>query len=243
MASNLAYGPQIVMDSLLLNIDGAVSATKELAKGRTITPNGISAANYTPSSAGATAKAFVFPSGGTAHPTIPFSSDWNIRGDISCDFIACKETDTGRQSIWAQIEDASPWEGLGLVSMSHDGNGKFAVWGGNYDVNSNYTWWDSTITLATNKWYYIAWTWAGTTQKVYARTIGDTSFTTDSTTSFGEHNGGTSDDTFDIGDNGTGGSASHILDGAIASLRIYTKILSEEEINQNFNAQRSRFGL
>lgn len=243
MASNLAYGPQIVMDSLLLNIDGAVSATKELAKGRTIIPNGISAANYTPSSAGATAKAFVFPNGGTARPSIPFSNDWNIRGDISCDFIACKETDTGRQSIWGQIENQNPWEGFGLVSMSHDGNGKFAVWGGNFDVNASYAWWDSTITLATNKWYYIAWTWAGTTQKVYARTIGDTSFTTDSTTSFGEHNGGTSDDTFDIGDNATGGGESNILDGAIASLRIYTKRLTVAEINQNFNAQRSRFGL
>ena len=69
------YNPRIVTDGLLLNIDGAVSATEELAKGRTITPNGISAANYTPSSAGATAKAFVFPNGGTAFPTIPYSSD------------------------------------------------------------------------------------------------------------------------------------------------------------------------
>ena len=234
--------PRIVTDGLLLNIDGAVSATEELAKGRTITPNGISAANYTPSSAGATAKAFVFPNGGTAFPTIPYSSDWDIRGDISCDFIACKETDTGRQSIWGQIENNNPWEGFGLVSMSLDGNGQFAVWGGNYDVSTSFSWWSSGITLATNKWYYIAWTWAGTTQKAYARTIGDSSFTTATTTSFGEHNGGTSNDTFDIGDNGTGGSAGHILDGAIACLRIYTKALSEEEINKNFNAHKSRFG-
>ena len=239
----MAYhnNPRIVTDGLLLCIDGAVSNTRELAKQRTITPNGISIGDYTPSSAGATAKAFIFSSGGSVRPTIPYSSDWDIRGDISCDFIACKETDTGRQSIWSQIEDATPWEGLGLVSMSHDSNGKFAVWGGNYD--NGYGWWDSNITLATNKWYYIAWTWQGTTQKVYARTIGDSSFTTDSTTSYGSHNGGTSDDTFDIGDNGTGASSGHILDGAIASLRIYTKALSEEEINQNFNAHRSRFGL
>ena len=240
----LVNNPKIVTDGLLLNIDGAVSATEELAKGRTITPNGISAADYTPSSAGTTAKAFVFPNGGSAYPTIPYSSDWDIRGDISCDFVACKENDSNRQPIWGQLEDASPWEGFGLVIMSHDGNGKLAVWGGNYDVSTSFGWWDSTITLATNKWYYIAWTWAGTTQKVYVRTIGDSSFTTDTTTSFGEHNGGTSNDTFDIGYNATGGSNSNFtLDGAIACLRIYTKKLSEEEINQNFNAQRSRFGL
>ena len=239
----LHRGPNIVTDGLLLAIDAIASDTKELAGGRVITPNGISVGDYTPSSAGRTAKAFIFPVGGTAHPTLAYTSDWDIRGDISCDFVACIETVSNRQSVWSQIEDATPWEGLGLISMSRDSLGKFSVWGGNYDISTSYGWWDSSVTIATNKWYYIAWTWQDSTQTVYARTIGDTSFTTDSTTSYGQHNGGSSNDTFDLGDNGTEGGHAHIIDGGLAFLRIYTKALSEEQISQNFNASRSRFGL
>jgi|19_taG_2_1085344.scaffolds.fasta_scaffold24955_2 hypothetical protein len=239
------YSPEIVTDSLLLCIDANGSGTKEFAKGRTITPNGISVGDYTPSSAGRTAKAFVFPSGGTARPTLAYTSDWDVRGNMSWDFVACKETDANRQAVWSQIEDAGPWEGLGNVSMSHDSNGELAIWGGNYDISTAYGWWDTGITLATDKWYYCAGTWESTAEKqiVYARTVGDSSFTMASTTSYGPHTGGSSNDVLELGDNGTGGGATHIIDGGVAFVRIYTRVLSYEEILQNFNAQRTRFGL
>jgi len=41
-----------------------------------------------------------------------------------------------------------------------------------------------------------------------------------------------------------GGSISgYWFDGKIATLRVYDRALSTKEISQNFNAQRSRFGI
>jgi len=42
---------------------------------------------------------------------------------------------------------------------------------------------------------------------------------------------------------GRTGSSVYYLDGNIYNVKIYDRVLSSEEILQNYNAQKSRFGL
>ena len=246
-----ANGPRIVTDGLVLHLDAANSKTIngfDLAGSKSVSFNTISIGNYTPTGAGNTSKAFIFPNSGTKYPTISDSNDFDFRGEISWDFVACKTSSTGRQSVWSQINTVSPWNGMGVVSMSRDSNGQLAWWGGNY--NQDYTgsgpWWDTGISLDINKWYYCAGTWSSLNRKVYARTIGSSSFATalTGTSSLGYFNGSAASNTFRLGDNGTETAlAGHILDGAISFVRIYNRQLSDIEIEQNYNALKGRYGL
>jgi hypothetical protein len=205
--------------------------------------NNISVADYTPSVAGKTAKAFVFPNGGLNFPTMPDSSIWDFRNTISFDCVACKENSSGRQSIWAQINTSNPWNGMGLVNYSLDSNGNVGWWGGNYTGSAN-SWWNSGLAADINEWVWVGGTWSGTTRKLFMREIGDTSFQTATTTSYGSFTGSTASNTFVLGDNGTGGGvASNILDGAIALVRIWTVALTDDEMYECFENVRSRFGL
>lgn len=245
-------GPSIVRDGLVLCLDakdpnfysGSGSTATELVSERVVTLNSIPIQNYTPSSAGTTAKAMVFSSGGTNQPTIPDSTDFDFRGSISWDFVACRETSSsGRQTVWSQINSSNPWNGLGIVTMGIDSTKTLHWWGGNYN-GSSFAWWNSGVSVPENKWCYCAGTWSGTTRKVYVRTIGDTSFSTATTTTMGSHNGATSNQTFMIGNESPySGNAYGIIDGAISFLKIYNRALSDTEILQNYETHKNRFGL
>ncbi len=251
------YSPRIVTDGLVFCLDAAndrcytgnTSTSFDLAEGRPLTLNTVPAQIYTPNNPSLPARAFYFANAGTKFITAADSTDWDFRGEISWDFVACQENITHRNSIVGQIEPLDPWEGLGLWTMSHDGNGQLAWWGGNYDISTGYGWWDTGISLGTNKWYYCAGTWASAapthgTRKVYVRGVGDSSMTTATEASMGSFNGGVSANTFRIGDNGTDAAdATKIIDGAIAIARVYNRKLSDAEIDQNYIATKGRFGL
>lgn len=148
------YSPKVVTDGLVLTLDasnpkcmvnGASTAT-DLAGKYTLqglSGTGLSVVKYTPSDAGNPAVGAVdFTNDGTTYPYIDDQGQFDFRSEISWMCIACKETDSTRQSIWSAIEDVSPWDGAGLISYSHDNNGKLAWWSGN-----NYGgWWDTSIT-------------------------------------------------------------------------------------------------
>lgn len=84
--------------------------------------------------------------------------------------------------------------------------------------------------LAINTWYYIVGTWDGTTSRLYRNAV-------------------------QLGTNVPGGildggnltysvsSSSESLNGNIAEVTIYNRALTAQEIQQNFNATRERFGL
>ena len=203
----------------------------------------LSIGSYQPSGGGPSARAAIFPSGQGNYPFINDEGQYDFRGEISWMTVACKETDSSRQSIWAALEDPSPWDGAGLISYSHDSNGKLAWWSG----NSYGGWWDTSITTPVNKWVWAAGTWTGTTQKVWSK-WSDSTMQTDSRTGHSFNNPTDQSNVFCFGDNGTsgddgGGGASHIIDGAISYCVIWKKALSEKEIMQNFTSIKDRFGL
>ncbi len=250
------YNANAVKDGMVLCLDAGnaktypgsgtsfYSANKQAIVGAL---NGISVANYTPASGGLQAKAFVFTSGGTAFPTIAYSSSlFGFRNNISWDCVVCKESNTGRQSVFAQIGTISPWNGMGLVSVSHDSNGQLAWWGGNY-VTSGGDWWDTGLSPAINKWVYIAGTWSSTTQTVYLRGHGDSSMSSAVSTTLGPFTGTDVNNSFRLGENGDGtvgaGTAANIIDGAVVLVRVWSVALSSTQVNQNFNSIRGRFGL
>ena len=91
--------------------------------------------------------------------------------------------------------------------------------------------------LNTNQWYYIAGTWnSDRTYKVYRN--GSLMRTGTQT-----GNGWNSDSTvnFDIG--GEANNNFRYFNGRIARTQVYNRTLSDVEILQNYNAQKSRFGL
>jgi hypothetical protein len=249
-------GPNITNDSsLVLLIDAAnVKSMKsgdstglDLAGRQTL--NGInlsslSITNYTPSDSGNPSTAAVdFANDGSNFPYMTDSGQFDFRNEISWVCVACKETNSDRQSIWSAIEDVSPWDGAGLVSYSRDNNGKLAWWSG----SSYGSWWDTNITLPTNKWIWAAGRWSSNTQKVWAKWDG-VSIQTDSRTNSYFQNPTDQTNNFTLGDNGTDGDDgtgpnSRIIDGAIAYVAIWSKALSDDEVLQNYNAIKSRFGL
>jgi len=198
--------------------------------------NGINVSNYSPSSGGNTAKALIYPSGNTTtYATLPDSTIYDTRGAWSWDFVAAKITNTGRATVFSQINNSSPWNGLGVISISHDSNGQLAWW----LANSNSTWWDTGISVALNKWVYCAGTWSGNSLKVYYRTVGSSSFSTATYTSAATHNGGASNQTFKVGSE----ASVDPIDGAVSMIRVWGQALTDDEVTTNFNSIKNVYGL
>jgi hypothetical protein len=94
-------------------------------------------------------------------------------------------------------------------------------------------------TLTTNTWYYAGVTYNSTTKQLLIYVNGVLQSTTTfpvATISINTGNGAT---------NYIGNifNASIPLNGSVAITQIYNKVLSQSEINQNYNALKSRFGL
>lgn len=100
------------------------------------------------------------------------------------------------------------------------------------DVN-NFSLFGTTI-LLTNTWYQIGCTLDGSIAKVFLNGIEENSVVQSFT--IGAWNSNPT-----IGRRG--GLAQRYFPGTIANLQVYDRVLTPEEIQQNFNANRSRFGI
>ena len=92
---------------------------------------------------------------------------------------------------------------------------------------------DTDVTFVNGEWYYISIVFSGTTAKLYANgvlkdtdTISSFTFNRNLTTSSGQPY-----------------ENAYYWNGGIAAFRVYYEELTASEILQNFNAQKSRFGL
>ena len=92
---------------------------------------------------------------------------------------------------------------------------------------------DTDVTFANGEWYYINIIFSGTTAKLYANGVLKATDTISSFV-FGNNLG--------IGSGQPFTSAYH-WNGGIAACRVYYQALTATEITQNYNAQKSRFGL
>jgi hypothetical protein len=94
----------------------------------------------------------------------------------------------------------------------------------------------NTANLADNKWHQVTQTYDGTNARVYVD--GDLKINDSSTFSGNLRN--TSNKQINIGRwRGSG----IFQDGNISSVKVYNRALTEQEIQQNFNALRSRFSI
>jgi hypothetical protein len=100
--------------------------------------------------------------------------------------------------------------------------------------NSNWSTVQSTTTLTAGVWYYGAVTFDTTNGwKLYLNGVQES--TSSSTETFNGAN--------DILFIGAYNAAQNLFNGKIATAQIYDRVLSQTEISQNYNAQKSRFGL
>lgn len=92
---------------------------------------------------------------------------------------------------------------------------------------------DGSISLSTNTWYMLAWTYDGNAVRLYVNGVADSSFARTGTID-------TSDSIIYIG---YSGYASERFNGKIARCQLYNRALSATEILQNYNTTKGRFGL
>ena len=160
--------------------------------------------------------------------TIPDSSDWNIG---TSDFAV---------EMWLNVDTISP-ASVALFNHYQSGNVDLRMihhpsLGLLFYVNN--TTYPSTgqnaVTLTANAWHHIVFTRVASTLKYY---LDNSVVATQAnfTTNIQDYSGA-----LEIGRVEQSG----ILDGEIAITRFYVgEGLSQEEVNQNFNAQRGRFGI
>ena len=91
---------------------------------------------------------------------------------------------------------------------------------------------DNFYTTLTNSWHEVAICWDGTTFKSYVNGSFVSNLNVGTATS--------QDAPFTIGDSGNG---TNPFKGEISNVRVYTKGLTAEEVAQNFNALRGRYGI
>lgn len=108
-----------------------------------------------------------------------------------------------------------------------------------YGISPNELYFTSTDAFTVNQWHHVVATFNGNTQTIYVngRQIAQATGLTGTIT---YDNGGQS-----IGRYGghTGGAHGYYFTGSIAVTRFYNRALTQAEVKQNFNAQKTRFGL
>ena len=181
----------------------------------------------------------------TNGPTYSSSNGGTIVFDGTNDYVngpAISAQLTGDITVegWIYITSGpSDWVRIIGTGANPSGNRTFGLW---YDVNRRLLWQrygtnnvgvQPTNVLSYNTWYYVAATTSGNSHSVYLNgtSIGSSTVAGPWTAS---------NETITIG------SAVGIhtyLTGNISIARIYNRGLSASEILQNFNAQKSRFGL
>jgi hypothetical protein len=146
-------------------------------------------------------------------------------------------------SAWVKIVGNTNW---GTIAMQADTNSFDEGWGlGFSGTSTNFMWWvdiytdpaQADISSHYGKWLHVVGTYDGTDQKLYFNGV-EVDSEADTWT-----NKGSATNEIHVG---TGiGTANTIfrygLDGQIGNIQIYNRTLSYAEIQQNYNAQKSRF--
>jgi hypothetical protein len=91
----------------------------------------------------------------------------------------------------------------------------------------------STTTVVANTWYQTAWTWNGSTAVMYVNGVAENSL------SSGAFSSGTGNIT--LGQHTP--DTSYAWAGSMGSVKIYNTALTSDQVLQNFNATRGRYGI
>jgi hypothetical protein len=228
------FSPKIVTDGLVLYLD---AGNTKSYPGTGVTWSGLSKSN----------------NNGTLilSPTFDSSNGGSIVFNGSNQYIDCGNTNLGINAgstqitleTWvyptsfisfrgliSRVGGTSPFGGW-MIYMTSSSKFGFAV-----NISGVWTTMDGPLSpLSTNNWYHVCGTYNGTTMNLYIN--GLLASTTNSSGTI-QYTGSLSN--LGIGYNGAGSS---FFPGRIAIAKIYSKSLSSQEVLQNYNATKSRFGL
>ncbi len=226
MASN--YSPKIVTDGLVLCLDAA-SKNSYPGSGTTwsdLSPSG-NDGTLSAAAIGTDVPGSMDFNGSSEYLTVTNSTSLQIAANITYDWWFKTTSTSGEDWFFSNNIGSTP-----LIMSSIDNSGVIQFQFTDDDgtsVNGNYT---DTSTLT--GWHHIALVSSGTTATLYTDTvqkITDTDGSFDTITL-------TTD--FEIARDTR---ADRYFAGSMDIFRIYNKALTPKEVSQNFNAQRSRFGV
>ena len=223
MSTNYAFG-KIVTDGLVLSLD-AGDRNSYPGSGTTWTDlsgNGNHATATTPQYSGSNGGSFNFPNNTTSVFNTP-SYTLVPNGGVTMEAFIYPTTDTfsgGGSGITGRRNANIYGIDISVNQPSAE------IVGTNFGA-------PSVLTIS-NIWYHILWTYSTTSVKTYVNGINIYSTS-------GTYSTPTDTATFQIGKRWGGNQFP--LYGNIAIVRWYNRPLSATEIQQNYNAQKSRFGL
>jgi len=216
MASN--YSPKIVTDGLVLCLDAADKVSYP-GSGTTLTDlsgNGIDG-TLSHASIGTDTSGTMDFDGSTDYVSVTMPS---VGPSLTIASWVNPDVDTGGDNYKAIFD----WLG-GADFIFGYRNNKIAQ----YSYQSDLLYSDTDLTVG--GWNYIVLTRTASVVTFYLNGVADGGDSTSTRTPSGvAHIGSRSGTTYEF-------------DGKIAILRVYDRVLSAKEISQNFNAQRSRFGV
>ena len=171
-------------------------------------------------------------------PTYTTNGGGGIVRDSTDDFISAylgglSSTTNFSVEVWMNINPQVGTSYNAIVSAWNypigAGGWELQTYNGVIGVHPTYT-----VAYTPNTNVHIVYTQDGTTTKIYK----DTVLSQTSTTSTSLNNG-----TIGIGNLSGQGYGGYNMNGTFYTVRVYKKTLSQSEINQNFNAQKNRYGL
>jgi hypothetical protein len=215
------HGPKIITDGLILNLDAA-DANSYPGTGTTwydVSENG-----YQATMSNMTAGNWVTYNGVKSFET----TDTSNQGFRITDF---PFPQTGRTyEIWINSKSFS----IGWQTWFDDGGGERVLFGTSTDSIFVYPSANFTGNLQTGTWYQLAYTMTG---GLSSTIIGYKNATSVGTGTYG----------YAIATSGTlyllGDASSEITSCYCATARVYNRVLSANELLQNYNASKTRFGL
>jgi hypothetical protein len=227
--------PYIVLDGLVLYLDAGITLSYP-GNGTTWTDvNGLGPKNNAtlingPTYNSANGGSIVFD-GSDDYGKIPYSNLWNYNNNISLEaWVMVTSTSSNYLGIFGAFDNRSAYNGFNLSSAS--GSNKLAFLVGNLSASAYYVQQNDTYSL--NTWYHLVGVINNGTSILYVNGVLQNDSTTMTVSS-------------PIGPFMIGkfyeDENNYLFPGKIAVGRFYNKVLNQTEVLQNYNAQKSRFGL
>jgi len=222
------YGPKIITDGLVLSLDAA-DKNSYIGSGTTwtdLSPNG-NDGTLSAAAIGTDVPGSMDFDGSSEYITFGVTNLPSGTADVSLS-IWCIPTESSDSGLFG-YGSATSNTAFEIYMYNHGGTLRPAVHyaGG----NSGYT---GGLGLNLNEWNHIAATYDKTSSRIYVNgelSITDAQALTIATTY--RH----------IATRNYAAPTGEFFDGKISSAQIYNRALSSKEVSQNFNAQRSRFGV
>jgi len=152
------------------------------------------------------------------------------------------DTQTPSVEVWVKTNATTQngfWFEKGTVNSQYSlfQEGSFIRWRQNFAGGITNLSTATATYMNTTNWYQVVGTYTSGSRKLYINGVQVNSDTQSGTIS--TNSGGMSIGAF----GGYSGSRSYYYNGNLAVCRVYNKVLTASEIQQNYNALRSRFGI